>query len=95
MSGHNQFKPGDLALTLRDRMGWPPMTQVELDVFHAAGSVLVEAETGSRFRIRECAWQCRLTDGSGEDNRLYRPSELMPLRGDFTPEQQKSREVVA
>lgn len=90
---HN-FQPGDLALTLRERMGWAPMTQVELDAFHPADSILTESETGQQVRIRECAWQCRLTDGSGDDNRLYRPSELMPLRGDFTHEQQKAKEAV-
>lgn len=83
----HQFKPGDLALTLASIPG------------HIEAGACVEVrrilEVGDEYQmpdVRRCT-KCRMVmvtkDGC---HYLYRPSELMPLRGDFEPEQQKAKE---
>lgn len=87
----SQFKVGDLALTLVDR-GWPAMTTVELvQLFHPGDKVEQIHKTSTAI---EDLWECE-SSLSDKYNYLYRPSELMPLRGDFTPERQKDVEVPA
>lgn len=88
----HQFKPGDLALTLTQGVGWPPMTQVTLDVFLAKGR-LAKEPLGGIFTAPYDGWAVYREGERGCE--FYRPQHLMPLRGDFQPEQQKSRELIA
>lgn len=88
---HN-LKPGDLALTLVDRFDWPAMTVVELQRFAEKGEILIG--DGETIRLKSSGWIVSLP-GSPDICRGFKPEHLMPLRGDFAPEQQKSREVVA
>ncbi|MFU6016193.1 hypothetical protein ACM7QV_31460 [Pseudomonas aeruginosa] len=87
----NQLKAGDLALTLVDTLTWPAMTVVTLHTLHEPGSRIeqIHGVGVTRFHL----WEC-ISDRDEEYAYLYRPEHLMPLRGDFLPEQQKSREVV-
>ena len=95
---HN-FKTGDLALIVS---GPNSGCSVELLSFHVDGQVLLGS--GMYSSVREPEW---LVAGPGITARfgksmarhqvkdgLIPPRFLMPLRGDFQPEQQKSREVV-
>jgi hypothetical protein len=103
---HN-FKPGDLALIVNS--GAPEnigktVRLVEFVAPHGEGFV----HEGVMFNPRpEDTWIVESLDGSKSLVGGYiqrnimvssgpcRQKWLMPLRGDFTPEQQKSREVVA
>lgn len=87
----SKFKAGDLALTLVDR-GWPAMTTVKLVQLFVPGDKVEQIHKTST--AIEDLWECE-SNLSEKYNYLYKPSELMPLRGDFQPEQQKSREVPA
>lgn len=88
----SQFKPGDLALTLVDRCGLPAMTQVEVVQFVEPGKALTMIN-GRSARFSYPTWRCATALIPYADV-MYRAKELMPLRGNFQPEQQKSREVV-
>ncbi|EPM66130.1 hypothetical protein [Pseudomonas syringae] len=87
----NQFKPGDLALTIY------PIPSVE------AGSVVLldrRLEQGSKFTMSgitfqalEVGWLC--SKPGLESPLAYAESSLMPLRGDAAPADQKSRAVPA
>lgn len=86
----SKFKAGDLALTLVDTLTWPAMTVVELHTFHLPGA-LIEQCKGIR-RTSVAVWECV----SAHDDKyayLYYPHTLMPLRGDFQPEQELTREL--
>lgn len=85
---HN-FKEGELALTLAGNDAYPAMTQVELIVLLSPGEVF--HFKGLDLPLVKAAWLCRSRDWE----MIYQPSDLMPLRGAFQPEQQKLREVVA
>jgi hypothetical protein len=87
----SQFKPGDLALTLRSGFGFPAMTTVKLDVFLRKGETAQEPD-GCFFTPKFDGWAVYREDEDGEG--FFRPEHLMPLKGDFASEQQKSREVV-
>lgn len=88
---NNQFKVGDLALTLIDL---PPVMSgsvVELierlakgDLVHTPHGILQATQDG---------WICAHQDAPG--NIGFCDTALMPLRGDFQPERQKSQEVPA
>jgi hypothetical protein len=88
----HQFKPGDLALTLASRFGIPAMCQVELVVYLMKGQKAEEPD-GQLWTAPHDGWIV------GRENEIgygfFAPQQLMPLRGDFTPEQQKSQEVAA
>jgi hypothetical protein len=88
---HN-FKPGDLALTLSDVLdsqeGIPSGSIVELVLPVPAGHLFAHA----RLLAKEAGWVATSTPGVSA---YYANRHLMPLRGDFAPEQQKSQEVVA
>lgn len=88
---HN-FKPGDLALTLVDRCSVPAMTQVQLVVLVEPGTLLTMVN-GRKARFSYPAWRCS-TALIPDADLMFRTKELMPLRGDFTPEQQKAKEAV-
>jgi hypothetical protein len=87
---NHQFKPGDLALVINDT--FPPVigTCVELISRHLVSPVdrkdpmdpgVYEQEGG------EAVWVV------SEDKAIVGEKWLMPLRGDFAPEQQKTREA--
>lgn len=94
----HQFKPGDLAMII---CGPISGCVVELVSFHTSGLVMLAS--GLASKVAEPEW---LVTGSGLTARfgageerypvkdgLIPPRFLMPLRGDFAPEQAKSREV--
>jgi hypothetical protein len=100
---NNQFKPGDLALivganTLVQNIG----KVVELSTFVRDSDIYVGPD-GNVYRHSDAdCWVVRgegvqfwteegVYDGFG----LCEPRHLSPLRGDFQPERQKSREVPA
>lgn len=88
----HQFKPGDLALTLTQGFGFAPMTTVKIDVFLHKGETGQEPD-GGLFTPKFDGWVVYRDDEDGAG--FFKPEHLMPLRGDFAPEQQKSRDVVA
>jgi len=85
-----QFKPGDLALTLIDL---PPIMMagsvVELETRLEKGDV-VHTSTGPLV-ASGFGWICLHPLAPGKC--AYADSALMPLRGDFSLEQQKVREI--
>jgi hypothetical protein len=86
---HN-FKPGDLALTLTSGFGFSPMTAVTLDCFLRKGQTAQEPD-GHLFTPTFDGW---VVYRNGEDGAgFFKPEHLMPLRGDFAPEQQKAKEA--
>ncbi|CAI3804306.1 hypothetical protein GLGCALEP_03455 [Pseudomonas sp. MM221] len=101
----HQFKPGDLALIINSAAPENIGKTVRLVEFIAAHSGPFMRE-GVRFSPREMAtWIVETLDGSktligGYIQRNIMVSSgpcrqewLMPLRGDFAPEQQKAKEV--
>lgn len=87
----SQFKPGDLALTLISLSILPAGSVVELYKAINPGD-----NVGSKRRPIPAVvkgWWCAHSDIG--DRLPFAETSLMPLRGDFAPEQQKSREVVA
>ena len=88
----SKFKAGDLALTLVDTLTWPAMTLVTLHTLHEAGSRIEQIHGVGTLRFS--AWEC-ISDRDDVYAYLYRPENLMPLRGDFQPEQQKAKGVEA
>lgn len=89
---HN-FKPGDLALSLVERCGVPAMTQFELVDLVPAGTGM-RCAAGDLHRFPMDVWRCG-TPLVADGCLIFEAKELMPLRGDFTPERQKSQEVPA
>lgn len=87
---HN-FKPGDLALTLRSGFGFPAMTTVKLDVFLRNGETAQEPD-GRLWTPKFDGWAVYREDEDGAG--FFRPEHLIPLRGSFEPEQQKAKEAV-
>jgi hypothetical protein len=88
---HN-FKPGDLALTLKAGYGIAVMTTVQLEMFLGKGQKAQEPD-GQLWTAPFDGW---VVGRDGEDGfGFFKASYLMPLRGDFTPEQHKSQEVTA
>lgn len=88
-----QFKPGDLALTRIDRGSVPAWSTVEIREFIGEGQP-AHAVGGDILLAPEDTCLC---SSANEQEGLvpYRPRELMPLRGDFQPEREQSREVPA
>lgn len=83
----SQFKPGDLALTIKATQQVACGSCVEVLYMRRKGEVVF-------IRCQEVTlsadFYAVLKDG---EKHLYLAGHLMPLRGDFAPEQQKSREV--
>ncbi len=83
---NHQFKPGDLALTLVSLPGH----------LNAGACVSVRRilEAGDEYRMRDgmhlAARKMIMVTRDGS-HYLFKPAELMPLRGDFEPEQQKAK----
>lgn len=95
----SQFKPGDLALII----GGPCAgCCVELISFHAKGSYVM-VSSGSLCFADVASWRVsgagltakfgNLPERRPVKDGLIGPELLMPLRGDFQPEQQKAKEV--
>jgi hypothetical protein len=88
----HQFKAGDQALTLASKYGFPAMCQVELVVFKLKGQKAEEPD-GQLWVAPHDGW---IVGRDGDDGYgFFKPHQLMPLRGDFTPEQQKAKAVAA
>lgn len=100
---NHQFKPGDLALIINtikrpENVG----KSCELVAFMVPGERL-EFDYDGRKSITHIganpAWLVAGDDVIGSSGAagfaLVRPSHLMPLRGDFAPEQQKAMELIA
>nr|WP_314877305.1 hypothetical protein [uncultured Pseudomonas sp.] len=85
----HQFKPGDMALTLVEREEWPAFCVVSLHVFVPPGVTAIEP---SGFKWTSVGEWVVYRDGDPVAD-AYLPHELMPLRGDFVPEQQKAKEA--
>ena len=87
----NQFKVGDHVLTLASKYQIPAMSEVELVIFRLKGQKAEEPD-GKLWVAPHDGW---IVGRDGEEGYgFFKPQQLMPLRGDFQPEQQKSREVV-
>lgn len=87
----SNFKVGDLALTLIDLAPVMAGSIVELVEHITKGDVVLTLE-GPRVAICE-GWIC--AHPMVPKNCAYAVSALMPLRGDFQPEQEKAKEVEA
>ncbi len=100
----SNFKVGDLAIIVGTKSAHDTLGRtVELIEFLGDARFIVLGDGGivnnaDRNRI----WLVRLTDGTYTDNLGESSSEgpcreqwLIPLRGDFQPERQKSQEVPA
>jgi len=86
-----EFKAGDLALTLASKYGFPAMSQVELIIFLLKGQK-AEQPHGELWTAPHDGWVVgRENEGLGYG--FFKHSQLMPLRGDFQPEQQKAKEA--
>lgn len=87
---HN-FKPGDLALVIA---GGHLGETAEIIRFVQPGEVVVSPSSGRKYQFRPAAgiggWLCSFKDCQA----IKHEKNLMPLRGDFAPERQKSLEVV-
>ncbi|MBI6601873.1 hypothetical protein [Pseudomonas sp. S4_EA_1b] len=84
----NNFKPGDLALTLVGNDLYPAMSQVELIEALKTGDVWTYK--GLTLPLAKDVWVCRARYWE----MIYQSSDLMPLRGEFTHEQHKAKEAV-
>jgi hypothetical protein len=74
----SQFKPGDLALIIGTTGRRPELIGTTVELMFSFSN------------IHGDLWAWR----DGEKLECTQEKHLMPLRGDFQPEQQKSREVV-
>lgn len=86
----HQFKAGDLALTLIDLYPVMSGSVVELRVRIAKGE-LVHTPKGI-LRALEDGWICDHPDAPGGIG--YCDTALMPLRGDFTPEELRQEQEI-
>lgn len=86
---HN-FKPGDLALVIS---GGKLGETAELIRFVMPGDVVISPTSGKEYEFRPAAgvggWLCSFRDCQA----VKHEKNLMPLRGDFQPEQQKAKEA--
>ncbi|PBJ02082.1 hypothetical protein [Pseudomonas sp. ACN5] len=87
---NHHFKAGDPALTLVSRYGISSMSQVDLVIFRLKGQKAQEPD-GKLWVAPHDGWIVGRdgVDGYG----FFKPEQLMPLRGDFAPEQQKAKEA--
>lgn len=83
----SKFKVGDLALTLVYDTLLPAGSVVELERALQKGDEIIQG-----FRAPTAGWIVRHPEIS-KGILAYGDYELMPLRGDFQPEQQKAKEV--
>lgn len=87
----SQFKAGDLALVIS---GGFLGQVIVLERFVSPGDEIISRTTGKLYQFRPAAgvggWLCAYSEGQV----IKHEKNLMPLRGDFQPEQHKSLEVV-
>lgn len=88
----SKFKPGDLALTLVHDAEIPQGSQVELIEFITKGQVITTK--GFPFVAPTAGWLVT-SHHIAPKKTAFGIAELMPLRGDFQPEQEKAKEVEA
>lgn len=89
---NNQFKPGDLALTLVFDVLIPQGSQVELVERVQKGQLIVAK--GYQFVVPSAGWL--VTHPSISPTQVgYGDGELMPLRGDFSTAPERAHEVSA
>jgi hypothetical protein len=86
----HQFKPGDVALVVSgEYLG----EIADLVRFVMPGDMVVSPTTGKVYEFRPSAgvggWLCKFRCSHA----VKHEKNLMPLRGDFTPEQQKAKEA--
>lgn len=86
-----KFEVGDLALTIYPIPSVPAGTVIQLDQRLSLGDVF--RLSGEMYVALADGWICSKPDI--ESRLAYAESSLMPLRGDFAPEQQKSHAVPA
>lgn len=84
--GH-QFKPGDLALTIKATKQLACGSCVEVLYMRRRGEVVFIRHMEVTLSDDFCAV---LKDG---EKHLYLPVHLIPLRGNFAPEHQKTKEA--
>jgi len=98
---HN-FKAGDLALIINDNRFSENIGRcVELRFLVAQDEIYISQETGS-FIKNTSGSPVWIVEGKGLRSDVFKngwcqkaPHNLIPLKGDFEPVQQKDREVVA
>lgn len=100
----HEFKPGDLAVIVGTKFATETLGKtVELLEFLGSDPGIACPGGGIVQNVdKNRMWLVRLTEGAYTDNLGVTSSEgpcreqwLMPLRGDFQPEREKSREVPA
>jgi len=88
----HQFKAGDFALVISG--GYLGET-AELLHFVVPNEVVVSPTSGKKYQFRPAAgvggWMCRFRN----EWAIKHEKNLMPLRGDFAPTEQKSKAVPA
>jgi len=92
---HN-FKPGDMALFIGK--GFSSLSTgsvVTLEEFVPEGTCRHMPENPVESRYFHAPCDCWLVSNGGLNRYITAASKLMPLRGDFAPERQKSQEVPA
>lgn len=104
----NQFKPGDLAMIVGSHSRHSPNIgrAVELSMLVMPGDAFIAPDGRGAMNCTDVAVWLVLGEGLLAKNMndvwidrggmsLTQGKYLMPLRGDFAPEQQKSRKVIA
>ncbi|WP_329514794.1 hypothetical protein [Pseudomonas moraviensis] len=86
----NNFKQGDLALTLISLPAAPAGSVVQLNERVMANQIFEIKGVGT-FLSKDTGWLC--SHGGQPHILAYADKSLMPLRGDFEPEQQKAKEA--
>jgi hypothetical protein len=86
----HQFKQNDHVLTLVSKYQIPAMSEVELVIFRLKGQKAEEPD-GQLWVAPHDGW---IVGRDGEEGYgFFKPQQLMPLRGDFKPDQQKAKEA--
>lgn len=88
----NKFNVGDLALTIYPLQSVPAGTVVVLEQKLSPGEHFI-GPRGEGFTALSHGWICSRPEFPAM--LAYAESSLMPLRGDFAPERQKSKAVSA
>jgi hypothetical protein len=88
----HQFKEGDLALTIVDDEFIPAYSVVTLNSRATKGEPCFTWDDKPDF-AEDDGWF--VLHPSSKEAWFYADKELIPLKGDFDPVQQKDREVVA
>ncbi|MFJ2526225.1 hypothetical protein ACIOWB_24175 [Pseudomonas capeferrum] len=85
-----KFNLGDMALTIYPVPGIPAGTVVVLDHKLSPGEKF-KGPDGATYTALALGWICSLPGTTRTV--AYAQTSLMPLRGDFAPEQQKAKEA--